>query len=56
MLASPADGSDGEIAPTLIRACVMDLLDLRTLCALAGKHTIARCAQLSIAAAVDVVE
>jgi hypothetical protein len=27
MLASPADGSDGKIASTLIRACVMGLFD-----------------------------
>jgi hypothetical protein len=41
MLASPRGGSDGEFAPTLIRACLMGLLDLRGLAALAGAHTIA---------------
>jgi hypothetical protein len=57
MLASPADGSDGRSASTLIRACVMDLLDPRTLgaCSQASVrlHGVRNC---QISAAVDLVK
>src|SRR5947207_7618598 len=57
MLASPADGSDGKSASTLIRACVMELLDTRTRGACSqGSVRLHGARSCQISAAVDLVE